>query len=145
MPQTRRAILSRSSTLSSCVEQANGHYSSAASGYSNRAFGYGSTIGGGHQNTVGSASDADVGDMAIATGAFGFVGAGWGNLVGDPRAWCGVRVWPRGPHIDCSLLHGSRPSDTTQTLLVAMSTTLEVTVRLFRAVSRTLPMGPTHL
>ena len=61
--------------------QAEGHYSSAHGGYSNVALGYGSVIAGGHQNTVGVTADNSASDAAAASGAFGFVGTGWGNRV----------------------------------------------------------------
>lgn len=66
--------------VSLCL-QAEGHYSSTHGGYSNVALGYGSVIAGGHQNTVGVAADLSASDADEASGAFGFVGAGWGNGV----------------------------------------------------------------
>ena len=47
--------------------------------YTNKAFGYGSVVTGGHYNNVGSIVDDAVLNITFATGAYGFVGAGWGN------------------------------------------------------------------
>lgn len=47
--------------------------------YTNNAFGYGSVVVGGHYNKVGSIVDDDVLNITYATGAYGFVGAGWAN------------------------------------------------------------------
>lgn len=50
--------------------------------YSNKAFGYGSVVSGGHYNKVGSVLDDVVLNVTFATGAYAFVGAGWSNSAG---------------------------------------------------------------
>ena len=54
-------------------------YSHFLNRYTNNAFGYGSVVVGGHYNNVGSIVDDAVLNITLATGAYGFVGAGWGN------------------------------------------------------------------